>query len=270
MTPLEVITLFKEQHADYNSAKISYAGRLDPMADGLLLLLVGEENKRRKEYELLPKTYEFSVLLGVSTDSYDLLGQISHIGPKTAVETSEAENLLASFIGKKLQAYPPYSSRTVHGKPLYWWARQNRLQDISIPTKEVEIYDIQLLKQTMIGINDLRFTIKEKIQTVQGDFRQKEILQTWHDFLSARYTGIPGTSKLSFSLLNCRVTCSSGTYIRSLAHELGQKLGCGALAYSITRTQIGDYKLADALQLSLPRTRRYVIPSPLVGRESSR
>src|SRR6185436_12995765 len=76
LSPLEVIKLFKQQNFEYASATISYAGRLDPMADGLLLLLVNEENTQRKLYEALPKTYEFTVLLGVETDTYDILGKI--------------------------------------------------------------------------------------------------------------------------------------------------------------------------------------------------
>src|SRR4051812_15345092 len=75
-TPLQATLKFKQAFPEYADQKIAYAGRLDPMAEGLLLLLIGNETKKRKDYEALSKTYEFSILLGISTDTYDLLGKI--------------------------------------------------------------------------------------------------------------------------------------------------------------------------------------------------
>ena len=161
-TPYQAILKFKKRFPEYMNVKISYAGRLDPMAEGLLLLLVGEENQKRKKYENLSKTYEFTVLLGIATDTYDILGKIVHspnlnshlINNSSIVESGDGtsmdygkwqmENILKSFLGKRVQPYPPYSSKAVKGKPLYWWARENRLDEIEIPTKVIEIYDIKL------------------------------------------------------------------------------------------------------------------------------
>ncbi len=268
VTPLQMIALLKEQYPEYAKQTISYAGRLDPMADGLLLLLVNEENKKRHEYEALPKTYEFSVLLGVSTDTYDLLGKIFHFPfsrfhlstnfsiqefvnlDSMEIGKSKVENLLQSFSGKRLQQYPPYSSRTVQGKPLYWWARNNRISEIEIPVKEIEIFAIKLLSQSQISMNDLRLKIADTVSGISGDFRQEEILQSWNHFLNELDNQTTSQPTSSFPLLNCRVTCSSGTYVRSIAHEIGEKLGCGALAYSITRTHVGSYSLEESLHLS--------------------
>jgi tRNA pseudouridine55 synthase len=270
-TPLQMIALLKEQYPEYAKQTISYAGRLDPMADGLLLLLVNEENKKRHEYEALPKTYAFRVLLGVSTDTYDLLGKVQKTRKTQIFGESDNQmfrlsdtsgslsflSLLESFQGTHLQPYPPYSSRTVQGKPLYWWARNNRISEIEIPVKEIEIFDIRLLSQSQTSLNDLRLKINESTAKVSGDFRQEEILKTWNTWFTNQQTRQPvnqSTSKpvTSLPLLNCRVTCSSGTYVRSIAHEIGEKLGCGALAYSITRTHVGSYSLAEALRLRVP------------------
>ena len=79
LTPLQAIRRLQSLHPELEGEKIGYAGRLDPMAEGLLLLLVSDENKKRKEYERLPKTYEFEVLLGIETDSYDVLGIITKV-----------------------------------------------------------------------------------------------------------------------------------------------------------------------------------------------
>ena len=75
-TPLAAVEEFKKSNPSYSDEKISYAGRLDPMAEGPLLLLVGNENKKRKEYEQLKKSYEAEIVLGISTDSFDALGII--------------------------------------------------------------------------------------------------------------------------------------------------------------------------------------------------
>ena len=273
-TPYQAILKFKKRFPEYMNVKISYAGRLDPMAEGLLLLLVGEENKKRKKYENLSKTYEFTVLLGIATDTYDILGKIVHspnlnshlINNSSIVESGDGtsmdygkwqmENILKSFLGKRVQPYPPYSSKAVKGKPLYWWARENRLDEIEIPTKVIEIYDIKLMSSEEIKISrldrdpewqrpsgqDLRFKIQENIKKVNGNFRQKEILKTWEDFFI-------NTKHTEFPIFHCKITCSSGTYIRGIAYEIGQKIGPGAIALSIKRTNVGKYDISSIINV---------------------
>src|SRR5262245_8184953 len=77
LTPNQLIEQLRNKHPEYQNEKIGFAGRLDPMAHGLMLLLIGYENKNRTEYLNLDKTYYFKILLGVETDSYDLLGLIT-------------------------------------------------------------------------------------------------------------------------------------------------------------------------------------------------
>lgn len=281
MTPLQAINQFKQHHPEYQTQTISYAGRLDPMAEGLLLLLVGDENKNRKQYENLPKTYEFTVLLGIATDTYDVLGVVKNfkqLAPRNkqiqisqnhdmklfkpfensdldSVRNLEFEisNVLKIFIGKHSQPYPAYSSKTVQGKPLFWWARENKLDEIVIPKRDIEIYDLKLTSIDRISNTDLRLKIIESINTVKGDFRQQEILDSWDTFFQSfnkpanQLTSEPANQ--TFPLLHCSVTCSSGTYVRSLAVEIGKKLGTPTLALAIKRTQVGEYNLTDTIRL---------------------
>ena len=236
LTPLQVIEQFRESHPEYAREKLGYAGRLDPMAQGLMLVLVGEENKKRKEYEALPKTYEFSVLFGVATDTYDVMGLLqSRIRQDQQIGDFESQikALLSTYIGKRKQPAPSYSSRTVNGKPLYYWARSGKLAEITIPEKEIEIFDLQYKGEDEIASGVLLDTITQRMQNVQGQFRQKEILKAWKDFLSAPRV---------FPLLHFSVSCSSGTYVRSIAHMMGKDMGIGAIAYTIKRVKIGNYE----------------------------
>src|SRR5688572_10305491 len=121
MTPLELLQSIKAEGA-------AYAGRLDPMAEGLMIYLdTIEEKQKRKDYEKLSKVYEFDVLLGIQTDSYDILGipKLSHSGTQLPIK-----------LGEQIQKYPPYSYSRIAGKPLFWWARNNKLNEIEIPSKK--------------------------------------------------------------------------------------------------------------------------------------
>lgn len=236
ITPLQLIDRLRKQYPKYENVKLGYAGRLDPMAEGLVLVLVGEENKKRKSYEDLPKEYECEVLFGMATDTYDILGKITKSQTNYIQENVESsiKMLLPTFIGKHQQPYPPYSSQPVHGKPLYYWARENKLNEITIPTKEIEMYTVELLSQTKIQTKDLQIMITDRIEKVVGNFRQDEILALWHTFCKQN-------AEKTFSIFRFRISCSSGTYIRSFANTLGKKIQIPAIALSIKRTKIGNY-----------------------------
>lgn len=244
-TPLELIEKFKELHSEYQNQKLGYAGRLDPMAEGLLLVLVGDENKKRKEYEKLTKEYEFDVLFGIKTDSYDVLGKITGCSPCHAelVPASKKDEILKrvqndihEYLGKHLQEYPPYSSPRVKGKPLFWWAREGKLSEIEIPRKEIEIYGFKILKTYELKSKELQKTIFERILKVKGEFRQEEISKGWDDF----FTKNPNTV---FSILKFSISCSSGTYVRSIANELG------GIALNIKRVKVGKYIVEDSMKV---------------------
>lgn len=237
-TPLQTILKFKSKNTEYKSQTLSYAGRLDPMAEGLLLVLVGEENKKRKTYEALEKTYIFSVLFGISTDSYDLLGlpRLRQKGPLEKSAIRKLQSFLPKLLGKHRQIYPPFSSKTVNGKPLYYWAREGKLNKIQIPSKIITISSLKQQAQSIISGKEIFEKIEHILPFIKGQFRQEAILASWNYILTEN-------SGTNFSLLTFSVTCSSGTYVRSIAHQMGEQLMTGALAFSIRRTRIGTFAL---------------------------
>lgn len=244
-TPLQLITQFREIYPQYAHQKISCAGRLDPMAEGILLLLIGNENKNRIRYEKLNKKYTFKVIFGLETDTYDILGLLTkEISNKpTVIDQKKLEQVINSFLGKQKQKYPPYSSVHVQGKPLFYWARNNKLETVTIPTHEIEIYTITTEKLAYIKTPELEKQILERISKIDGNFRQKEILKTWKDFFQT-------TQNSQFPILECTIECSSGTYIRQIVHELGQQLNIPALTYEITRTAVGEFTNQNTLKLA--------------------
>ena len=280
LTPLQVVNGFKEQFPEYTESKISYAGRLDPLAEGVLILLVDEENKNREKYQKLDKEYEFEVLFGAATDTYDVLGIINNETPKRVqpapgglnpigINEAKIKQFATSLIGMRSQPYPPFSSFQIQKKPLFQWAKEGRLDEIKIPTKEIEIYDIKHLGTYEIGSEELHRLIIERVSKVQGKFRQKEILKRWDMFFEKEnWRGKESDSSqseesdslldsgellnfppLDFPIMKFRIHCGSGTYVRQIAHEMGQTASTGALALSIKRTRVGEYTLEKSLKL---------------------
>jgi tRNA pseudouridine55 synthase len=208
------------------------------MAEGLLLILVDKENKQRTRFENLEKTYELTILFGIETDSYDILG-LPLLHQTTALTTSQKKRLhthLTKLPGTRIQTYPPYSSKTVNGKPLYYYARRNLLGDITLPKRAITISSASATKATEITSVALLRLIRSRLENVSGNFRQKNIGDEWTRILS--------TSSAIFSTQTWVITCSSGTYMRSISHEAGKVLGCSALALGIKRIRIGEYRLA--------------------------
>ncbi len=230
-TPLNCIEKLRKGNESLKSLPMTYAGRLDPLAEGVLLVLVGDECLKKEEYLNLDKEYEVDILFGFATDTYDLMGKIT--------DTLHQEfsgcptSVISKFIGPINQSYPPYSSKTVNGKPLWQWAREGRISEIEIPKHKVLIKDIEVLDESKITGKDLLEKIKKDIALVSGDFRQEEILKDWGKALQ-------NFLEENFGVLSIRVSSSSGAYMRSLANDIGQELGVPALALNIKRTKIGE------------------------------
>lgn len=237
ITPLQALDKLRSDIPELANEKLAYAGRLDPMAEGLLLVLVGDECKKREQYQLLPKTYTLSILFGFETDSYDLLGMITRKSTLSEEKMQSAlSQTLTDFLGTHEQEYPPYSSARVNGKPLFYWARKNLLHTITIPTKSITIASISEIDQKKISAPTLLQTIKQRVTQVSGDFRQEIILKRWGQELQ---------NLQDYPLVSVSITASSGSYMRSIAHTLGKKLNTSACAFSIKRTRIGDFSLPD-------------------------
>ncbi len=234
-TPLECLMRFRLEHPEYKEVKMTYLGRLDPMAEGLLPVLAGNTRDKEK-YLAQDKTYEFEVLWGFETDTYDVLGMLSPIGKTPQKLESKMSSLLKKIQVKKTQEYPAYSSRTVSGKSLFMWAREERIEEIDIPTRGIKIFAIDHIHTRVITGNKILEEVMEKINKVGGDFRQDKILSSWQNTLATKNNEFYLISKF-------RTDVSTGTYIRGLAHEMGKILRTGALAWSIKRTRVGETKI---------------------------
>ena len=232
-TPLECLNRFRLEQPEYKEAVLSYVGRLDPMAEGVLLVVVGEENKNREAYLGLDKVYEVEVLFGVTTDTGDILGKVVEVS-KSVVESNF--DFLKSFIGPFTQKYPHYSSKTVNGKPLFQWAREGKLDEIEVPEKSVEIFDVKLKSNFILSGEEILKQVEERIKKVNGDFRQEEITNSWKEHVTPFI-------KENFSFITIEVSCSSGTYMRTLSEEIGKKLGVPAIAWRIKRLKVAQYKV---------------------------
>jgi len=240
-TPLDALNNFKRRNKEYLNIPMTYAGRLDPMASGVLIVLAGEEIKNKEKYLALDKSYNFSVLFGFSTDAYDILGKVTAFNYNVEKKYTSLQSFvleikknLEYFKGKLKQKYPIYSSKTVNGRPLFSYARSGK--DVEIPERDIVIKKIVLEKVYKIGASKLLLNIERRIKKVLGDFRQKEILNIWRKKLSGR------KSDTFFYIANFKIECSSGTYVRQIANTLGEKVGVPALAFSIKRTKVGRFR----------------------------
>lgn len=240
-TPRERLERLRTQKPHYEHEVLSYAGRLDPMAEGVLLALVGSANKRRESYLELDKEYTLDILFGFATDTYDILGRVMESGDPSTITRESVRKGLNEFRGKIAQQYPPFSSKTVEGKPLFDWARGNLLSSIVLPARTVTIFDLTIENMYKVSEADLLHYIDQGVSKVNGDFRQEEIVDGWHRRLKAG-----GTRQ--FPCATVKISCSSGTYVRSVAHGLGQELGIPALALHITRTRVGEYTVEKSLR----------------------
>ena len=244
-TPLEALARLRVRDAISSETPLAYAGRLDPMASGKLLVLIGEECKKQTEYHALDKEYEFEILLGLKTDTGDILGLIEiDTNPKALPSDSEIKKVIKTLIGTISLPYPHFSSKTVRGKPLFLWTLEKRLHEIEIPVAHTQIHALSYRGHYTFSGSELLDRVEKRIATITPvteeskalgeNFRRKPILAAWKAELAER-------GSETFHILTFTTTCSSGTYIRSLAPKIAELLGTTGLAYMIHRTKIGTY-----------------------------
>lgn len=174
--------------------KVGHAGTLDPLATGLLIVLVGKATKRQDQFMKLDKVYDVEICLGQTSSTDDNEGEKKKVSDKQP-EMAEISAVLKHFTGLQQQTPPAFSAIKVNGQRAYKLARAG---------KPVEV--------------------KPRYVTVH-----------WIKDVSYSYP------KISFS-----VKVSSGTYIRSLARDIGEELGVGAYMSALKRASIGEYQLSDA------------------------
>lgn len=243
-TPLQVVQAFKKENPDFADVPMAYAGRLDPMASGKLLVLVGEECKKQEEYHSLDKEYEFEVLLGSVSDTGDVLGLVDW-KQGTKLSTEKLKEVAEGLVGDLSLPYPKFSSRTVRGKPLHTWTLEDRLDEIEIPSADTHIYSLKLLDLRRQSVEETYNKAMAKIESVPQvtdtrkemgrDFRRSEVRVAWQVWRE-HHRG----HEVDIATFKC--VASSGTYMRSLSEEIGRRLGASGMAYSIHRSRIGVYK----------------------------
>jgi len=242
-TPLEAVYRWRERASLSQDMPVSYAGRLDPMAEGKLLILIGDECKRQKEYIGLDKEYVVEVLLGFKSDTGDVLGMPEKAASTSLPTKSEVLRALRGELGTHERAYPIFSSKTVGGKPLFMYALEGTLGSIQVPTHPETFYRIGLLGTRTVDSDTLRVRIEEMLaytpvsdepsKALGADFRIARIRPKWEELLSTDAT---------YAVLTLRVISGSGAYMRTLAERMGTTLGTSGLALSIRRTRIGRYR----------------------------
>jgi len=177
---------------------VGHLGTLDPMATGVLPMVVGRMTRLAQFYTASDKTYIGEIRFGISTTTYDADGDPIREMPFENVAIDRIRETAGAFVGKIQQVPPPFSAKKIAGVPAYKLARKN---------KEVELKPVE--------VEVKRFEIGE----LEADRAQ----------------------------FVCEV--SSGTYVRSIAHELGGRLGCGAHLSSLRRTVSGEFRVEDAITL---------------------
>ncbi|MCD4704712.1 tRNA pseudouridine(55) synthase TruB [bacterium] len=181
--------------------KIGFAGTLDPMASGLMILASGKATKFLDAFHLLGKIYEAKIELGKISDTFDAEGKIQKSGirnqDKKPTKDKIVKILEKKFTGTILQTPPIFSAKKINGQKAYNLARQN---------KKVK------LKPVPITINEIKII------------------------------------KYKYPFLDLKINCSKGTYIRSIANDLGQKLKTGGVLVKLIRTNIGSFSLKNALE----------------------
>lgn len=175
--------------------KIGHLGTLDPLATGVLPLVVGKATRLAQFFTKDRKSYDAVIRFGHSTFTYDREGEPTSEHKDVTLDAATLTPLLAQFRGKLSQMPPPVSAKKIDGVPAYKLARQAK--PVELNPVDIEIFSLEVLK-------------------------------------------IEGPD------LSVSIDCSAGTYVRSIAHDLGQALGCGAYVQELRRTRSGDFTLAQA------------------------
>lgn len=178
--------------------RVGHAGTLDPLATGVLLVCVGRATRLSEYLMGQQKTYEATVRLGQTTNTYDAEGEVVTERPFSHITQSDIEEALQSFRGAIQQIPPIYSALKVNGQPMYKLARAGK--EVEAKPRPVTIYALELLDWTPPN-------------------------------------------------LQLRVVCATGTYIRSLAHDIGEQLACGGHITVLRRTAVGEFRVEDAISL---------------------
>ena len=228
--------IIKKYKKDNNIKKLCYCGRLDPMAQGKLLLLIDNECKQMPLYLKKNKTYMFEIIFGLQTDTDDPLGIIEKMDNSNQKEKLRFINSQLKKIGGVLNRYNKlcfvqkfhnYSSKTINGKPL-WYYKKNNI-NIKQPEHQVEIFNITKFNIKKYNFNNWKNNIIKQINSIDKskDFNQENIIKQWESInLNIIYS------------LPIEISVSSGFYIRQFVRDISNKINYPLLTFDINRISI--------------------------------
>ncbi len=221
--------------------KTSHTGTLDPLATGVVLIILGDKSQNKEMYIQEKKEYEFEIIFGFNTDTHDGMGVIEEINTESDIEKldiNEIKKVIMSFQGKISQRYPDFSSKKISGKSLWEYKRLGAL----VPKVyiEGEIYEIEMLRHEFILSSQVISSLKYQISKVKGNFRQSEILQNYN---SAKFPD-------KFLSIKLRVVMSRGLYVRGLVRDICSKLDSAGIVFNLIRTKDGIYSQKECQILS--------------------
>lgn len=219
--------------------KATHTGTLDPMASGVVIILTGEDRFKKGVQTAWNKTYDFSILWGVSTDTGDLLGIIKDVVPRIP-SLEEITRVIAAFPHTHGQLQPTFSARRYSGLSSFDWARKG----VRLPQKKRAI-TIDSLSTKLFEVKSLSQIVEEQtenIRKIQGDFRQTEIINNWSQLLC----------KHDYSLITSHhtVVVSAGAYIRQLTQDIALGVNMPATTAHITRIKNGQFQKRDCAEFN--------------------
>lgn len=227
-TPLECLERVRRENNISSNTKMTYAGRLDPLATGEMIILVGDECKDKDKYLHHDKVYEVEILLGISSDTFDQLGICSLGNPDNVPEFKDLKEYLDKHPNSFLQKYPLYSSKSfAHDRSKVENEASSNLEHLVI------MYEVRNIETETRQIKDIVHDITERINKVKGDFRQDRAILSWTKINEQ----VPEDN---FTIIKCEIHSGPGFYVRSFASDMGKHFGCGAIALKINRTKIED------------------------------
>ncbi len=216
--------------------KVGHAGTLDPLATGVLVIATNEDTKKIEKIQDGIKEYCMDFILGAETKSLDAefwpdkFWNLDSDLNKKNLDQLVKNNLL----GKIKQIPPHFSALKIKGKRAYKLARKN--QDFEMPPREVEIYKFEIVDFNKINLDDLNKIQNQVNPGLDKGLISEQILEQKQNF--------------NFIYARAIIECSKGTYIRSLARDLGRLIEAGGYLTELTRVRVGEYRLEDSLNIN--------------------
>lgn len=244
-------------HFHKKNLKVGHAGTLDPLATGVLLVCVGKATKLADDFQRHDKEYLADVMFGATTPSYDREKEIDRTWPVEGICEESLREVLAGFAGEQEQVAPLFSAKSVDGVRAYEMARKAYKTALR-EGREFDHCEAGLLSRQHInisGIDLVSFFPARGAETspgMDGGGEGKEPAR--QDGMEEAFRPNPrinviDTSTLGLPHATISVRCSKGTYIRSLARDIGEALGSGAFLNSLRRTRSGPFHVGDCLSL---------------------